>query len=76
VFKYYRYKAGLPKGDLELLGVPLTTENLGRVALIKVAFRSFAVRPIADDGDSTVLENDVFVRISDPTEVQEGPQCI
>ena len=76
VFKYYRYKAGLPKGDLELLGTPLSTENLGRVALIKVAFRSFAARPIADDGDSTVLENDVFVRISDPTEVQEGPQCI
>jgi len=76
VFKYYRYKAGLPKGDLELLGTPLTADNLGRVALIKIAFRSFALRPIADDGDSTVLENDVFVRISDPTEVEEGPQCI
>jgi hypothetical protein len=76
VFKYYRYKAGPPKGDLELMGTPLSTDNLARVALIKIAFRSFAVRPIADDGDSTVLENDVFVRISDPTELQEGPQCI
>ena len=45
-------------------------------ALIKIAFRSFAIRPIADDGDSTNLENDVFIRISDPTEVAEGPQCI
>ena len=76
VFKYYRYKAGLPKGDLEQLGTPLSTADLGRVALIKIAIRSFAIRPIADDGDSTVLENDVFIRISDPTEVAEGPQCI
>ena len=65
-----------PKGDLELLTTPLSTADLGRVALIKIAFRSFAIRPIADDGDSTDLENDVFIRISDPTEVAEGPQCI
>jgi prepilin-type N-terminal cleavage/methylation domain-containing protein len=76
VFKYYRYKAGPPKGDLEQLVTPLSAADLGRVALIKVAFRAFAARPIADNGDSTVLENDVFIRISDPTEVQEGPQCI
>ena len=76
VFKYYRYKTGLPKGDLELVGTPVSPANLARIALIKVAFRAFAVRPIADDGDSTVMENDAFIRISDPTEVQEGPQCI
>jgi prepilin-type N-terminal cleavage/methylation domain-containing protein len=76
VFKYYRYKAGPPTGDLEQLGTPLSAGDLGQVALIKVTFRAFAARPIADDGDSTVLENDVFIRISDPTEVQEGPQCI
>ena len=52
---------------------PLATANLGRVALIKIAFRSFAIRPIADDGDSTELENDVFIRISDPTEVAGRP---
>jgi prepilin-type N-terminal cleavage/methylation domain-containing protein len=76
VFKYYRYKAGLPKGDLELLSTPLAAADLQRVAVIKVAFRAFAAKPIADDGDSTVLEDDVFIRISDPTEVQEGPQCV
>ena len=76
VFKYYRYKAGLPKGDLELLGTPLAPADLQRVAVIKVAFSAFAAKPIAEDSDSTVLENDVFIRISDPTEVQEGPQCV
>jgi prepilin-type N-terminal cleavage/methylation domain-containing protein len=76
VFKYYRYKAGAPVGDLELMNTPLSTADLGRVALIKVAFRSFAVRPIANDNDSTVLEDDVYIRIYDSSEVQEAPQCI
>ena len=46
-------QGGTAKGDLELLTTPLSTADLGRVALIKIAFRSFAIRPIADDGDST-----------------------
>jgi prepilin-type N-terminal cleavage/methylation domain-containing protein len=76
VFKYYRFKAGAPKGDLEQLTTPLASADLGRVALIKVAFRSYAIRPLNKDNDATVLEDDVFIRVSDPTEVQEGPQCI
>jgi prepilin-type N-terminal cleavage/methylation domain-containing protein len=76
IFRYYRFRAGAPKGDLEQLGTPLSSGNLGRVALIKVAFRAYAARPISKDDDSVVLENDVFIRISDPTEVEEGPQCI
>jgi prepilin-type N-terminal cleavage/methylation domain-containing protein len=76
IFKYYRYKAGAPIGDLEQLQTPVSPSNLGRVALIKIAFRTFAVRPISNDNDSTVLENDVYIRISDSSEAQETPQCI
>ncbi len=76
VFKYYGYKAGLPVGDLELLPAPLSATNLGRVAAIKVSFKSFAQRPLSDQGDSTELEDDVYVRLSDPTETQDGPVCV
>jgi prepilin-type N-terminal cleavage/methylation domain-containing protein len=76
IFKYYRYKPGAPVGDLELLGTPLATANLGSVALIKVAFRAYAVRPIADDNDAAQLEDDVYIRISDSSELQETPQCV
>ena len=76
VFRYYRYKAGAPVGDLELLNTPLATADLARVALIKVAFRSYAARPISKDNDASQLENDVYIRISDSSELQETPQCI
>jgi prepilin-type N-terminal cleavage/methylation domain-containing protein len=76
VFRYYRYKAGAPAGDLELLNTPLATADLARVALIKVAFRSYAARPISKDNDASQLENDVYIRISDSSELQETPQCI
>jgi prepilin-type N-terminal cleavage/methylation domain-containing protein len=76
VFRYYRYKAGAPVGDLELLNTPLAAADLARVALIKVAFRSYAARPISKDNDASQLENDVYIRISDSSELQETPQCI
>jgi hypothetical protein len=76
IFKYYRYKPGAPVGDLELLPAPVSTTYLGGIALIKVAFRSYAARPINEDNDAAQLENDVYIRISDSSEVQEAPQCI
>ena len=77
MFRYLGYVPGNPPGDLETLGAPWTTEKLGRVAVIRIAFRAFADRPISDDGDSTVLENEVYVRVSvDPTQTVEGPRCI
>ena len=76
VFKYYRYKPGNPIGDLEPIAAPGTGTNLDRVAAIKVSFKSFAQRPLSDQGDSTELEDDVYVRLSDPTETQDGPVCV
>ena len=76
VFKYYRYKPGAPVGDLEQLTAPVAAANLGSIALIKIAFRAYAVRPINDDNDASQFEDDVYIRISDSSELQETPQCI
>lgn len=75
IFRYYGYKTGTTNGELEQLGVPLAASSLPRVAVVKVGLRAFAERPIADDSDSTVLENDVYVRLAVPTQLQDGPVC-
>ena len=46
------------------------------MAVIKVGFRAFPVRTISNDKDSTVLEDDVYMRLADPTELQGAPECI
>jgi prepilin-type N-terminal cleavage/methylation domain-containing protein len=82
-FRYYGFVAGEPIGDLELLGPPagapttaLSDDALKRVAVIKLGFRSFADRKLSDDDLSVVIENDVYVRIADPTRAEEGPRCL
>jgi prepilin-type N-terminal cleavage/methylation domain-containing protein len=76
VFRYYGYIVGGQVGALEQLTAPLSATDLKRVALIKVGFRAFAVRPISNDNDSAVLEDDVYVRVAVPTDIQDGPECI
>jgi prepilin-type N-terminal cleavage/methylation domain-containing protein len=80
IFRYYGYDS---TGALQLLGPPpsspqsaLPATAVGRVAVIKVGFRSFADRNLTRDADSTVIENDVYVRIADPEQLEEGPQCM
>ena len=72
VFRYYRYKPGAPVGDLEQLTAPVAAANLPSIALIKVAFRAYAARPISNDNDATQIEDDVYIRISDSSEQQEN----
>jgi prepilin-type N-terminal cleavage/methylation domain-containing protein len=76
-FRYYRYNTSTSTiGDLQQLTTPVAAANLQSIALIKVAFRSYAARPISKDNDATQIEDDVYVRISDSSEQQENPQCI
>jgi prepilin-type N-terminal cleavage/methylation domain-containing protein len=76
VFRYYGYVAGTTTGALEPLSVPLSTANLSRVAVIKLGFRAFPGRSVANnDRVSTVLENDVYARVAVPTSPQNGPLC-
>jgi prepilin-type N-terminal cleavage/methylation domain-containing protein len=76
IFRYYGYQTGTTNGTLVQLTSPLSATDLGRVALIKVGFRTFAVRPISNDKDSAVLENDVYTRTAVPTQLQGAPECI
>jgi prepilin-type N-terminal cleavage/methylation domain-containing protein len=77
IFRYYGYQTGTTNGTLvPLTPTPLSATDLKRVALIKVGFRSFAMRPISNDKDSTVLEDDVYTRTAVPTELQGAPECI
>ncbi len=76
IFRYYGYQTGTTNGTLVQLTAPLSATNLKRVALIKVGFRSFAVRPISNDNDSTVLEDDVYTRTAVPTQLQGAPECL
>jgi prepilin-type N-terminal cleavage/methylation domain-containing protein len=76
IFRFYGYQTGTTNGTLVQLPVPLSGTDLGRVALIKVGFRSFAVRPISNDKDSAVLEEDVYTRSAVPTQLQGAPECI
>ncbi|MEA2362171.1 MAG: hypothetical protein QOD71_1316 [Thermoleophilaceae bacterium] len=75
MFRYYGYQTTGPTGVLQQLGTPLSATDLGRVALIKVGFRAFAVRPLVNDNDSSVLEDDVYVRVAVPTQLQGTPEC-
>jgi prepilin-type N-terminal cleavage/methylation domain-containing protein len=76
IFRFYGYQTGTTNGTLVQLAAPLSAANLGRVALIKVGFRSFAERPISNDKDSTVLEEDIYTRSAVPTQLQGAPECI
>jgi len=76
VFRYYGYQTGTTNGTLVQLASPLTATNLPKVALIKIGFRAFAVRPILNDKDSATLENDVYLRVAVPTNPEDGPECI
>jgi len=76
IFSFWGYQTGTTNGTLVKLGTPLSSTDLGRVALVKVGFRSFAARPLSNDKNSTVLENDVYTRTAVPTELQGTPECI
>src|SRR4051794_29149527 len=76
IFRFYGYRANTTDGTLDQLTAPLSATDLGRVALIKVGFRSFAARPITNDKNSTVLEEDIYTRSAVPTQLQGAPECI
>jgi len=76
IFRFYGYQTGTTNGTLVQLTTPLSSTDLGRVALVKVGFRSFAARPISNDKNSAVLEDDVYTRTAVPTQLQGAPECI
>ena len=75
IFRYYQYKVGGAPGELEQLGVPLTTTTRRRVSAMKIGFRSFADREFTNDENAVVLEDDVYVRMAVPTQLQGAVEC-
>ena len=76
IFTYWGYETGKTDGTLVPLSAPLSTDSVKRVAVIKIGFRAFAMRPISKDSDSTVLQDQVYTRTAVPTELQGQPGCI
>lgn len=76
VFRYYAYQPGTPTGDLILLSTPLSAADASRTVKVTVAFVSMPLRSKPRDFDATTLQNEVYVRLADPTRPQEGPRCL
>jgi hypothetical protein len=76
VFSYYAFEIGSPTGDLELLDTPLSAEDATRTIMVHVAFAAMPDRGRPKDADATTLQDNVYVRIADPTRPLEGPRCL
>ncbi len=76
VFSYYAFQPGSPTGDLLQLPTPLIPTDASRTVMVRTAFVSMPERKIPRDLDSTTLQNDVYVRLADPTRPLEGPRCL
>lgn len=76
VFSYYAFQPGSPTGDLEQLPVPLDAEDASRTIMVHVAFVTMPDRERPRDVDSLTLQDNIYVRIADPTRPLEGPRCI
>lgn len=75
VFSYFAFQPGSPTGDLQQLPVPLSADDASRAIMVQVAFMTLPDRERPRDADSLTLQDNVYVRIADPTRQQEGLRC-
>ena len=75
-FRYYAFQPGSPTGDLEELATPLSATDASRTVMVRIAFVSLPDRTRPRDMDATTLQDDVYVRLADPTRPLEGPRCL
>lgn len=76
VFRYYAFQVGSPTGDLDELPTPLDATDASRTVMVRVAFVTLPDRIGSHSRDATTLQDDVYVRIADPTRPLEGPRCL
>ena len=76
VFRYYAFQPGSPTGDLQELGTPLSATNASRTVMVRIAYVVMPERTVPRDLDATTLQDDVYVRLADPTRPLEGPRCL
>jgi prepilin-type N-terminal cleavage/methylation domain-containing protein len=77
IFRFFTFKIGGAPGDLELLPVPLSSTDVSRVVMVKVAFFAKPInKAVVKNRDATSLQSDIYVRLADPTRPTEGPRCL
>lgn len=76
VFTYYAFQPGSPTGDLQQLPVPLSAADASRTIMVHVAFTTLPDRTRPRDADALTLQDNIYVRIADPTRPLEGPRCV
>lgn len=76
VFRYYAFQPGSPTGDLQELSTPLSAADASRTVMVRIAYVAMPERTVPSDLDATTLQDDVYVRLADPTRPLEGPRCL
>jgi Tfp pilus assembly protein PilW len=76
LLRYYAFQPGSPTGDLQELVTPLSATDASRTVMVRIAFVAMPERTKPRDLDATTLQNDVYVRLADPTRPLEGPRCL
>ena len=77
MFRYYAFSKGTPPAaDVELVN-PTATTDLGRIALIKLGFKSLAGKQTGADAPrgSMELHDQVYLRAADPNDPAPYPTC-
>jgi hypothetical protein len=77
IFRFFTFRVGGAPGDLDQLPVPLSSTDVSRVVMVKVAFFAKPIgKAVIRNRDSTSLQSDIYVRLADPTRPTEGPRCL
>lgn len=76
LFSYYAFQPGSPTGDLEQLATPLSATDAPRTIMVHVEYVTMPDRGRPRDLDSLTLQDNIYVRIADPTRPLEGPRCL
>lgn len=78
VFRYYAYNLATPPRPALGLSVPLSTNDLARVARVEMVFRKLTPQPKKSTykkRGSIVLHDEVYVRAADPNDPAPTPTC-
>ena len=82
IFRYYAWEDAGDPGEMVQLSAtdaaPLSTVDVGRTIMIRVAFVAQPIRykTTPKDRDSASLENQAYVRSADPMKPKEGAKCL
>ena len=75
--RYFAYDPSGGPGALRELPTPLSASDAPLVVMVKIAFVALPDRAGSTrEGDASSFQNDVYVRLANPTVPTEGPRCL